>query len=139
MGPAIISMPTWPTTWRLASATQRLPGPTILSTRGTVAVPYASAAIACAPPIRKIRVTPGERAGGEHRVGHAAAGGTTATISWTPATRAGTAFMTTERRVRRLAARDVEPDPVERRHLHAEQAAVGLASDGTRGSRWCSW
>ena len=39
VGPAIMSMPTCPTTWRLASATQRLPGPTILSTLGTVAVP----------------------------------------------------------------------------------------------------
>src|SRR5690348_11936867 len=33
-----------------AAATYALPGPTILSTRGIVAVPYASAAIACAPP-----------------------------------------------------------------------------------------
>ena len=36
VGPAIMSMPTSPTTWRLASATQRLPGPTILSTLGMV-------------------------------------------------------------------------------------------------------
>ena len=38
-GPAIMSMPTWPNTWRLAAATYALPGPTILSTRGTDAVP----------------------------------------------------------------------------------------------------
>ena len=38
------------------------PGPTILSTRGIVAVPYASAAIACAPPTRNSRVTPASSA-----------------------------------------------------------------------------
>ena len=39
LGPAIMSMATWPKTWRFASATKALPGPTILSTRGTVSVP----------------------------------------------------------------------------------------------------
>ena len=39
LGPAIISMDTCPYTWRLASATNTLPGPTILSTRGTLSVP----------------------------------------------------------------------------------------------------
>src|SRR5439155_26041204 len=52
VGPGSASMPTWPKTMRLASTTNRLPGPTILSTRGTVSVPYASAAMACAPPTR---------------------------------------------------------------------------------------
>ena len=51
-GPAIRSMPTRPNTWRLASATYALPGPTILSTAPMVAVPNASAAIAWAPPTR---------------------------------------------------------------------------------------
>ena len=46
VGPATMSIPTWPTTCRFASATQRFPGPTILSTLGTVAVPKASAATA---------------------------------------------------------------------------------------------
>ena len=95
VGPAIMSMPTSPTTWRLASATQRLPGPTILSTRGIVAVPYASAAIAWAPPTRKIRVTP-ESAHAASTASVAPVGGTTAMISCTPATRAGTAFMITD-------------------------------------------
>ena len=44
------------TSRRFAAATHALPGPTILSTPGTLRVPYASAAIACAPPIRKNRV-----------------------------------------------------------------------------------
>src|ERR1700721_1484 len=35
-----------------------LPGPTMRSTLGTVAVPNASAAMACAPPIRKTLSTP---------------------------------------------------------------------------------
>ena len=38
----------------LAAVTQALPGPKILSTLGTLSVPYAIAAIACAPPILKI-------------------------------------------------------------------------------------
>ena len=51
-GPAMPSMPTCPTTWRLASCTHALPGPAITSTACTDSVPYASAAIAWAPPIR---------------------------------------------------------------------------------------
>ena len=39
LGPAIMSMATWPNTFRLAAATKTPPGPTILSTRGTVSVP----------------------------------------------------------------------------------------------------
>ena len=95
VGPATMSIPTCPTTWRLASATHRLPGPTILSTLGTVAVPNASAPTACAPPIRKIRVTP-DRAHAARTVSVTPLGGTTATISRTPATIAGTAFITTD-------------------------------------------
>ena len=38
-GPATMSMPTTPNTRRLAAATYALPGPTILSTCGTVDVP----------------------------------------------------------------------------------------------------
>ena len=58
LGPAIISIETCPNTCFFASATKALPGPTILSTRGMLSVPYASAATACAPPILKIRSTP---------------------------------------------------------------------------------
>ena len=35
-----------------------LPGPTMRSALGTVRVPYANAAMACAPPISKTRVRP---------------------------------------------------------------------------------
>lgn len=45
-----MSMPTLPKTSFLAVLTNTLPGPHILSTRGTVAVPYAMAAMAWAPP-----------------------------------------------------------------------------------------
>ena len=38
-GPAIISIPTFPKTWRLAAATNALPGPVILSTGSIVLVP----------------------------------------------------------------------------------------------------
>lgn len=37
---------------------QGLPGPTILSQRGIVSVPYAAAATACAPPALYTRVMP---------------------------------------------------------------------------------
>ena len=50
LGPATPSMPTVPTTWRLASCTQGLPGPTITATGAIVAVPKASAPTAAAPP-----------------------------------------------------------------------------------------
>lgn len=39
LGPAIMSMATWPNTFRLAVATKTPPGPTILSTFGTLSVP----------------------------------------------------------------------------------------------------
>ena len=39
LGPAIMSISTSPKTLRLAVATKMLPGPTILSTRGTLWVP----------------------------------------------------------------------------------------------------
>ena len=50
--PASPSMPTVPNTWRFASATYALPGPTITSTGRSVPAPNAIAAIACAPPTR---------------------------------------------------------------------------------------
>ena len=42
----------------MARATKILPGPVILSTLGTLSVPKAMAAIACAPPTLYISVTP---------------------------------------------------------------------------------
>ena len=39
LGPANPSIPTSPDTWRLASCTHRLPGPTITSAAGIVSVP----------------------------------------------------------------------------------------------------
>ena len=47
--------------------TKRLPGPKILSTRGIERVPYASAAIACAPPTRATASTPSVFGGGQQR------------------------------------------------------------------------
>ena len=58
LGPAIISMSTCPNTIFLAVATNIFPGPTILSTLLIVSVPYAKAAIACAPPTLYILSTP---------------------------------------------------------------------------------
>jgi len=39
LGPARLSIATSPMTWRFASATKRFPGPTMMSQRGTDAVP----------------------------------------------------------------------------------------------------
>ena len=76
-----------------AAATQTLPGPTIFSTRGTVAVPYASAATACAPPIRNSRETPASSPAAQ-TVGSRL--GLAATTSVTPATRAGMAVISSD-------------------------------------------
>src|SRR5262249_39631343 len=92
-GPATESMSTAPNTCRLASATQALPGPTILSTRGTDAVPYANAATACAPPRGNTRSTPAARAA--YSVSGLAPG-VTSTSCATPATLAGTAVISTD-------------------------------------------
>ena len=91
-----MSMATRPNTWRLASATQALPGPTILSTRGTVSVPYASAATAWAPPVRNTRSTPAMRAAARI-TGEMSppVGGETITISRQPAIFAGMQFIST--------------------------------------------
>ncbi len=91
-----MSMPTVPNTRRFAAATYALPGPTILSTAGTVAVPYASAAIACAPPIANTRSTPAIAAAASTIALRTPSGvGVTMTISPTPATFAGIAFIST--------------------------------------------
>ena len=58
-GPAGMSMATSRNdTSCLAAVTYWFPGPKILYTLGTDSVPYAMAAIACVPPILKIRCIP---------------------------------------------------------------------------------
>ena len=57
-GPAKTSMPTWPNSMRFASATNLLPGPTMMSARLPVNKPYAMAAIACTPPSVMITSAP---------------------------------------------------------------------------------
>jgi hypothetical protein len=97
LGPAHMSTPTMPHSSRFASATYRLPGPTIFSTAGMVSVPYAIAATACAPPTLNTRCTPASRAATSTEAGMlpSCCGGVQRIISSTPATRAGTAFMIT--------------------------------------------
>jgi hypothetical protein len=74
-----------------------LPGPTILSTAGTVSVPNASAPTAWAPPRVKKRSTPATAAAASTMSLSSPSGaGLTMTISATPATRAGSAFISTE-------------------------------------------
>ena len=51
-------MPTRPNSWRLASATNMLPGPTSMSTCAIEAVPMAIAATACTPPSARISSAP---------------------------------------------------------------------------------
>jgi len=82
----------------LAAATYALPGPTIVSTAGTVLVPWASAAIACAPPTRKTCSSTPATTIAAATAGFASRerGGVTTTIRPTPATLAGIAFMRTD-------------------------------------------
>ena len=59
LGPAGMSIATPALfTCIFASITKRLPGPNILLTRGTLSVPNAIAATACAPPLLKMACTP---------------------------------------------------------------------------------
>ncbi len=98
LGPATMSMPhTSEATSLFAVATKMLPGPVILSTRGTLSVPYARAAMACAPPALRILLTP-------HMCAAASTSGLTLPsaftgvaimTSCTPAILAGMAFMST--------------------------------------------
>ena len=62
-------------------------------TRGTVAVPYARAAIAWAPPIRNSRETPASSAAA---ITAGTGRGQTAMMSATPATRAGMAVISSD-------------------------------------------
>ena len=94
LGPAWKSIAQSDDTSALAAATYALPGPTILSTRGIDAVPYASAATACAPPTLNSRVTPASAAAASTT---GAGRGHTAITSGTPATvRAGMAVMSSD-------------------------------------------
>ncbi len=73
------------------------PGPTILSTLGMLFVPYARAAIACAPPTLYISVTPASFAA-TRVIGYtlpSALQGVVITILGTPATCAGITFIRT--------------------------------------------
>ena len=90
-------MPTSPTTSRLAAVTYTFPGPTILSTGGTVSVPYAMAATACAPPALTTRSAPARCAANSTagRTEPSGPGGVHSTTRSTPATRAGTTVMHT--------------------------------------------
>ena len=81
----------------MAKVTQRFPGPLITSTRGIDSVPQARAAIAWAPPIRYTSRTPARWAAAS-TIGLGSPpgpGGVTITRRSTPATRAGTAFIST--------------------------------------------
>src|SRR5581483_6911775 len=81
----------------LAAVTQALPGPKILSTLGTVSVPYARAAMACAPPTLNTDSIPQRRAA-TRTAGFALPsrrGGVQSTRRGQPAMRAGTANMIT--------------------------------------------
>ena len=98
LGPASWSMATRPCTCRFASATNALPGPTILATAPMRAVPQARAAMAWAPPTRNTASsTPATtRAAARAGLRSSARGGVTTVTTGTPATRAGIAFISTD-------------------------------------------
>ena len=85
-GPATKSIAVSTETNFFAAATNAFPGPTILVTRDTDSVPYANAAIACAPPIFRIVLIPNHEANAKISV---VGFGQTTVIDLTPATCAG--------------------------------------------------
>jgi hypothetical protein len=96
LGPATESMPTCPNSWRLASATNALPGPITLFTARIDCVPQASAAIATAPPSCSTSRTPSSPASASAMsLTRPPLGGVAMTISRTPATCAGTTVIST--------------------------------------------
>ncbi len=98
LGPAMLSMLTWPYTAFFARATKILPGPTILLTLGMDWVPKARAATAWAPPTLYTSVAPARQAA-VRVTGFtfpSFPGGVTMTIRSTPATSAGIMFISTE-------------------------------------------
>src|SRR5262249_36058476 len=99
VGPASASMPSRPRSSRLAATTQMLPGPVTIGARGHDCVPYANIATAWAPPTAYTSVTPSSaqtaRIVGCGRPPWARCGGLATAIEGTPATCAGTTFMTT--------------------------------------------
>ncbi len=92
-----MSIPAAPKTSLLAAATYALPGPVITSALGMLSVPYASAAIACAPPTLNILSTPAISAATNvsGSISPDFPGGVTIIISSTPAIFAGIIFMST--------------------------------------------
>src|SRR5579875_601235 len=99
VGPASASMPTTPRTQRLAAATQMLPGPVTRSTGGHPSTPYANIATAWAPPTACTSSTPSRAqaasTAGFGRPPNSGFGGDATASEATPATWAGTTFMTT--------------------------------------------
>ena len=94
VGPAKRSMPTRPKSWRLASATNMLPGPTSMSTGAMDAVPIAIAATACTPPSARISSAPAKCiAATIAGCGSPWKGGAVATMRPTPATLAVSTLM----------------------------------------------
>ena len=84
-----------PASRRLAATSHGLPGPTIFTQRGTLAVPWAAAATACAPPALHTVSTPDRRAATSVAGSTlpSGPGGVSTMRSGTPATVAGMAVM----------------------------------------------
>src|SRR5579884_296850 len=97
-GPARPSIEQAPYTCRFASVTHTLPGPTILSTRAIVSVPYAAAAIACAPPTAYNSSTSHSQQANSTAgaIFPSRCGGVKTIVRETPATFAGTTLMITD-------------------------------------------
>ncbi len=139
-GPAIMSMPTVPNTRRFAAATYALPGPTILSTAGTVAVPYASARDRLRAADREHAVDAGDRGRREHhRVARAVRRRRDHHDLADAGDLRGNRVHQHARRIRGEAARHVDADAIERRDALAEPRAVGLVVGPRSRPRWRSW
>ncbi len=123
----MLSIPTWPTSCRLASATQRLPGPTILSTRGMVAGAISQGGHGLGPTHAEDAGHTGQLAGRKNGIGQEATGRGHGHDVAHACHDCRDRVHDDGRWIRGLAAGDIQPGRVEGRHPHAEHGAVGLA------------
>jgi hypothetical protein len=139
-GRSIAGPPSSIASWRFASLTQALPGPNSLSQAGTLSVPSAIAAIACAPPILNTLSMP-QRHAACSTAGSALPsrrGGVHSTTSGQPASRAGTPSMSAVDGSGALPAGTYRPTRAIGRRIRSQRTpgAVSTAYGTAIPARW---
>ena len=124
-------MPTAPATWRFASVTKRLPGPTILSTRGSVRVAERERGDRLRAADLKQARHARELGRGQHRVVHSARRRHHHDVRH-PGDHRGNDVHDDGGWVGRFAAGHVDAHPLERHDPHAERVALRIALEESR-------